>query len=78
MAAGATTPLDRHVAAAAAGDHEAFARVIDGTRGLVSSIVLAIVRDAELSRDVAQEVFVAVWRDLGRLREPTSFLPWLR
>jgi RNA polymerase sigma factor (sigma-70 family) len=36
------------------------------------------VRDADLSRDVAQDVFLAAWRDLGQLRDPDSFLPWLR
>ena len=51
---------------------------MDGTRSVVGSIALAIVRDAELARDVAQEVFLAAWRDLGSLRDPHSLLPWLR
>ncbi len=70
--------IEHHVAAARGGDREAFGRLVDATRNLVASITLAIVRDAELSRDVAQEVFLAAWADLGRLREPSSFLPWLR
>ncbi len=64
--------------AAMRGDREAFTRIVDGTRGLVSSIALAIVRDAELSRDISQDVFLAAWRDLSQLRDPASFLPWLR
>ena len=72
------TALTVHVPAAAGGDREAFARLVDATRSLVSSIALAIVRDADLSRDIAQDVFVAAWRDLGHLREAESFLPWLR
>lgn len=74
----AASPLDPFVLAAAQGDREAFARLVQATAGLVSSIALAIVRDVELSRDIAQEVFLATWRDLGRLRQPSSFLPWLR
>lgn len=70
--------LSAHVPAAARGDRDAFARLVDGTRSLVSTIALAIVRDADLSRDVAQDVFLAAWRDLGQLRDPNSFLPWLR
>ena len=31
-----------------------------------------------MSRDVAQDVFLAAWRDLRKLRNPASFLPWLR
>lgn len=70
--------VERELPAAARGDQDAFARLVDATRVLVWSIVLAIVRDAELSRDVAQDVFLAAWRDLRGLRDPRSFLPWLR
>lgn len=70
--------LALHVPAAARGDREAFAALVNETRTVVSAIALAIVRDIDLSRDVAQDVFLAVWRDLGQLRDPHSFLPWLR
>lgn len=70
--------LAAHVPAAARGDREAFATLVDQTRSVVSTIALSIVRDAELSRDVAQDVFLSAWRDLGELRDPNSFLPWLR
>jgi RNA polymerase sigma factor (sigma-70 family) len=66
------------VRAAAGGDTRAFARLVDATRGPVAAIALAIVRDVELSREVAQDVYLAAWRDLAKLREPASFLPWLR
>jgi RNA polymerase sigma factor (sigma-70 family) len=70
--------LAAHVPAAARGDRDAFATIVDQTRSLVSSIALSIVRDAELSRDVAQDVFLSAWRDLDKLRDPNSLLPWLR
>jgi RNA polymerase sigma factor (sigma-70 family) len=70
--------IEEELPAAARGDREAFALLVDGTRNIVASIALAIVRDAELSRDIAQDVFLAAWRDLGQLRDPRSFLPWLR
>ena len=70
--------LAAQVPAAARGDRDAFAALVEATRSVVSSIALAIVRDADLSRDVAQDVFLAAWRDLGQLRDPNSFLPWLR
>jgi len=75
---GIAIQLEADVQAAARGDERAFARLVDATRSVVSSIALAIVRDPELSRDVAQDVYLAVWQDLGRLRQATSFLPWLR
>lgn len=70
--------LAAHVPAAARGDRDAFAALVNETRSLVSAIALSIVRDAELSRDIAQDVFLSAWRDLGNLRDPNSFLPWLR
>ena len=60
--------------AQARGDDRAFARLVDATRSGVSSVALVIVRDPELSRDVAPGVYLAVWQDLSRLRQATSFL----
>jgi RNA polymerase sigma factor (sigma-70 family) len=73
-----TAALEPQIQAAARGDREAFAHLVDATGGLVCSIALAILRDVEASHDVAQEVFLAVWQNLRKLRNPASFLPWLR
>jgi len=70
--------IENDVLAAQAGDPQAFTRLVSTTCALVSSIALAIVRDPDLSRDVAQDVFLSTWRDIARLRDPGSFLPWLR
>jgi RNA polymerase sigma factor (sigma-70 family) len=74
----AVPSLEAFVVAAARGDRDAFAKLVDATSGMVSSISLAILRDLEGSRDVSQDVFLAAWSDLHRLRNPASFLPWLR
>lgn len=66
------------VARAAAGDTGAFTQLIEETRGLVCGIAVAITRDTTASEDVAQEVYLDAWRGLSRLRNPASFLPWLR
>lgn len=73
-----TRTLEPQVLAAADGDREAFASLVDATGSLVCSIALAILRDVETSRDVAQDVFLAAWQNLRKLRNPASFLPWLR
>lgn len=70
--------LSEDVVAARRGDHGAFARLVDATRSTVASISLAILRDAELAAEVAQDVYLAAWTDLRKLRDPSSFLPWLR
>lgn len=66
------------VLAATAGDRSAFERLIASCRHTVTGIALAIVKDLDASEEVAQEVFIYIWQQLGTLREPASFLPWVR
>ncbi len=70
--------LDAEVTAAIAGDRDAFARLVAATSSLVTAITLSETRDVELARDAAQDVYLQVWGGLGGLRQPGSFLPWLR
>ncbi|MBX3227479.1 MAG: sigma-70 family RNA polymerase sigma factor [Labilithrix sp.] len=66
------------VRSAASGDRVAFARLVDATKHVVTSIALGILRDLRASEDVAQEVYLQAWNDLPSLRRAESFLPWLR
>jgi RNA polymerase sigma factor (sigma-70 family) len=70
--------LEPLVAAATAGSADAFGRIVGATSGMVASIALAIVRDVDLSQEIAQDVFLTAWRDRDKLRNSASFLPWLR
>ena len=70
--------LETDVLAARGGDASAFGRLVDETKSAVTAIALAIVGDYPASQDIAQDVFLAAWRNLGKLRSPASFLPWLR
>ncbi|HYC61330.1 MAG TPA: sigma-70 family RNA polymerase sigma factor [Thermoanaerobaculia bacterium] len=70
--------LESDVLRAGNGDEAAFARLVDRTANTVCSIALAIVRNVEASEDIAQEAFLAAWSNLKTLRNPASFLPWLR
>ncbi|MBR7009820.1 MAG: sigma-70 family RNA polymerase sigma factor [Oscillospiraceae bacterium] len=40
--------------------------------------VHALVRDEELARDVQQDAYLQAFSHLDQLRDPSSFLPWLR
>jgi RNA polymerase sigma factor (sigma-70 family) len=71
-------PLDSDVLAARTGDRSAFGRLVTRYGGVVTSISLSTVRDVATSEEVAQDVFFRAWRDLASLRNPASFLPWLR
>ena len=65
-------------AALPVGDPVGFARLVDTHRSMVCSIALSIVHDVQTSEDVAQDVFLAAWQQLGNLRNPASLVPWLR
>jgi RNA polymerase sigma factor (sigma-70 family) len=70
--------LTTDVQAAMCGSEDAFSRIVAECANTVCSISLAIVGDVGASEDIAQETFLAAWRGIGNLRNPDSFLPWLR
>lgn len=66
------------VKAAQAGDIQAFEALVQRTNTLVNTLALAVCRDADKANDISQLVYLNVWRKIGRLKQPESFLPWLR
>jgi RNA polymerase sigma factor (sigma-70 family) len=74
----ASLDLTGDVRLAIAGDRQAFGRLVRATRSVVSAIALGVTRDAETCEDVVQDVFLTAWLALRRIRNPDSFLPWLR
>ncbi|MEL1265272.1 sigma-70 family RNA polymerase sigma factor [Pseudoxanthomonas putridarboris] len=64
--------------AAADGNRDAYGRVVAACQNTITAIALAITRDVQASEDIAQEAFLKGWRQLGTLKNPDSFLPWLR
>ncbi|MBB5209021.1 sigma-70 family RNA polymerase sigma factor [Chiayiivirga flava] len=70
--------IEQHLPAAKAGDRAAFGRIVVGCQNGITAIALAITRDVATSEDIAQDAFLNAWNNLSRLRNPRSFLPWLR
>lgn len=62
---------------AAAGDHEAFDRLVAPRFAGALRTALAILRVEEDARDAVQDAFVSAWEQLPRLREPAQFDAWL-
>ncbi|WP_158277498.1 sigma-70 family RNA polymerase sigma factor [Opitutus sp. ER46] len=60
-----------------AGDREAYRRIVERYQALVCSVAYSSTGDLAHSEDVAQETFVAAWRQLRQLREPGSLRSWL-
>src|SRR5262249_50309719 len=59
------------------GEHAAFGTLVERYQDLVSAVSYSRTRDQALSEDVAQETFLAAWRQLDQLREPGRLRAWL-
>jgi RNA polymerase sigma factor (sigma-70 family) len=70
--------IEKQLPAAANGDRAAFGRIVSGCQNGITAIALAITRDVPASEDIAQDAFLSAWNHLPKLRNQSSFLPWLR
>ncbi len=59
------------------GDRDAFARIVERYKSLVCSITYGATGSLTWSEDLAQETFVAAWKQLSELREPAKLRSWL-
>ena len=64
------------VSAAAAGDRDAFERVVDRTIDRMYGVARRILQDDLAAEDAVQDALIAVWRDLPGLRDPARFEAW--
>lgn len=73
------TPADDAplVIAARAGDTRAFSILFERWFDRCYDVAWRIVRDQDAAADVAQETFIAAWRNLGSLRDPEAFGGWV-
>src|SRR5580658_3954681 len=65
------------VAESLAGGREAFRRIVERHQTLVCSLAYCATGSLTESEDLAQETFLAAWRQLAELREPSKLRPWL-
>lgn len=60
-----------------AGDRDAFGELVGRHQNAVCAVAYTVVGDVGRSEDVAQEAFVAAWKQLGELRDMTKFRAWV-
>lgn len=65
------------IESARAGDRKAFGELVSSYSGFVYSLARRTVGDPDDAQDIAQEVFVKAWLNLGLLRDCSSFPSWL-
>jgi RNA polymerase sigma-70 factor (ECF subfamily) len=59
------------------GDPQAFARLVALHEGMVFNLAARLIGDAEEAKDVAQDVFLQVYRTLGRFEGRSSHKTWI-
>lgn len=65
------------VARSIGGDRPAFAQIVSRYQTLVCSVAYSATGSVNRSEDLAQETFLAAWRNLGELHEPERLRAWL-
>jgi RNA polymerase sigma factor (sigma-70 family) len=59
------------------GERDAFGQLVERYQKLVCAVSYGATGDRVLSEDVAQETFLAAWRQLSTLHAPGKLRPWL-
>jgi len=59
------------------GDRDAFGRIVERYQSLVCALAYSACGDLARSEDLAQETFIAAWRQLSALKEPAKLKYWL-
>jgi RNA polymerase sigma factor (sigma-70 family) len=74
----AGTPEPLVVRLAGRGDRDAFEELVRRRQSWVRNLMRRLSRDATLADDLAQQVFIRVWRTIGQLQQPLRFPGWLK
>ena len=59
------------------GNREAFRQIVERHQNLICSLAYSALGNLAQSEDLAQETFVAAWKQLPQLREPLKLRSWL-
>ncbi|MCL2620820.1 MAG: sigma-70 family RNA polymerase sigma factor [Defluviitaleaceae bacterium] len=59
------------------GDHDAFSELVNRYKNLVYSVVLRMISDKEEANDQAQEVFIKLYKNIGKYSDEFKFSTWV-
>ena len=66
------------VASSLAGSRDAYASIVRRYQSVVCALTYAACGDIQQSEDLAQETFLAAWKSLRDLKDPSKLRAWLR
>ena len=59
------------------GDNDAFGEIVSRYKNLVYSVILRMINDYEEANDISQEVFIKVYKNLGKYQPEYKFSTWI-
>src|SRR5215203_6720027 len=71
------TPDTDLISRAAAGDHSAFQALVERHRSMVYRVAYQFAGNHHDAEDIAQEVFIKVFRSLDRFRQDAQLTSWM-
>lgn len=72
-----TTNTEQLIARIRSGDHRAFELLVNEYKGVVYSLTLQMLKSREEAEEVAQDVFVKVYKSIGSFKGDSKFSTWL-
>lgn len=71
-------PVEAALGRAQAGDQDAFAELVSAHESMVFSVAVHFFRDAERAAEIAQDVFLQLFRSIRDIEDPLHLTNWLR
>jgi len=71
------SPDSELISLAAAGDHAAFHQLVERHRAMVYRVAYQFAGNHHDAEDIAQEVFIKIYRSLGRFRQDAQLTSWM-
>lgn len=78
MTAIAETAADDNLFRAQRGDHDAFAALIGEYQSVVYGIAWNFLSERAVAEEIAQDVFLQLYRNIAAIHSPSHLLNWLR
>ena len=72
-----TTNTEQLIAKVKLGDHRAFEQLVNDHKGIVYSLALQMLKTREEAEEIAQDVFVKVYKSIGSFKGDSKFSTWL-
>ena len=69
--------IDLYISELRSGDHKAFQKLVDSYRQKVFNTAISLVLSNDIAEEIAQEVFITVYKSINSFNEKSSLSTWI-